>query len=162
MGERYQVPKDRTRVTLHPPGVETEVFLSRTARLHGGRETISDLLADPAPFLPAHPDSGFSVFRKDCLDWVLVHDPLEAEEAFVETSGIAHRLPARLTFEDGSSLEGSFVFVAPESASRLSDLANSERTWIHFEDETGHYLVNLTRATRIDALASGKSREPEP
>ena len=150
MRDDYTVPKELARVTLHPPGVETEVFLSRSARLHEGHETIFDLVCSEDPFLPTHPQSGVVLFRKDQLSWIQIHDPLESEESFFETAGYAQRLRVDLVFSDGDELQGSFVVVAPNASSRVSDIANSaERGWVHFEDEHGHYLVNLRRLRSI-------------
>lgn len=146
----YAVPKELARVTLHPPGVETEVFLSRSARLRGGHETIFDLVTSEEPFLATHPQSGVVLFRKDHLSWIQIHDPLESEESFLETEGYAQRLPVDLVFTGGDELSGSFVVVAPAASSRVSDIANSaERGWIHFEDEQSYYLVNLSRLRSI-------------
>ena len=153
MRGNYTVPKEVARVTLHPPGVETEVFLSHSARLHGGHETIFDLVSSEDPFLPTHPKSGVVLFRKDHLSWIQIHDPLETEETFFETAEYAKRLPVKLVFEDGDELEGSFVVVAPTGSSRVSDIANSaELGWVHFEDEQGHYLVNLLRLRSITPI----------
>lgn len=149
--DNYTVPKNLARVTLHPPGVETEVFLSRAARLHEGHETIFDLVTSEEPFLLTHPQNGGVVLlRKDHLSWIQVHDPLENEESFFETAEYARRLPVSLTFTDGETLHGSFVVVAPNASARVSDVANSaERGWVHFEDEHDYYLVNLLRVRSI-------------
>lgn len=150
MTETFQIPKDPARVRLHPPGLEAEVYLSRDARMHGGHETISDLVGDPDPFLPTRTADGETVlFRKRNLDWILIHDPLETEESFFEASGYAHRKEVRLSFEDGSELDGAIVFVSPEGSSRVSDLVNHQRGFLHFEDDHHHYLVNLDRICRI-------------
>ena len=150
MQDDYTIPKEQARVTLHPPGIETQVFLSRSARLHAGHETIFDLVTSEKPFLPTYPQSGVVLFRKDQLSWIQIHDPLEHEESFFETAEYARRLPVHLVFADGSELRGSFVVVAPDASSRVSDIVNAaERSWVHFEDEQGHYLINLARLRSI-------------
>lgn len=150
MSDDYTVPKEVARVTLHPPGIETKVFLSHSARLHAGHETIFDLITSEKPFLPTYPQDGVVLFRKDQLSWIRIHDPLENEESFFETAEYARRLPVHLVFADGGELRGSFVVVAPDESSRVSDIANSaERSWLHFEDDQDHYLVNLSRMRSI-------------
>ena len=90
---------------------------------------------------------------KTISPWIQIHDPLETEETFFETAEYAKRLAVELVFEDGDELQGSFVVVAPTGWSRVSDIANSaERGWAHFEDERGHYLVNLLRLRSITPI----------
>lgn len=149
MTQTYQIPKDRTRVVLQPPGLETSIFLSRSAAHHEGNETIHDLLEDEAPFLPTHGEDGFAMIRKDLLSWVRIVDPFETDEGFFEEEQVAHRLAVRILFADGSKLVGDLVVVTPESGGRVSDVVNSNRRWVHFEDERHHYLVQLRRIARI-------------
>ncbi len=70
------------------------------------------------------------LFRKDQLSWIQIHDLLEHEESFFETTGYARRLPVHLVFTDGEELQGSFVVVAPAAASRVSDIVNSAEGWL--------------------------------
>ena len=152
----YKVPKERARVRLDLGAsgvVERVLFLSPSAQTHRGRETASDLLGSPEPFLPVLEEgNGLVLLRKDAVRWVLVEEPAEVEWYFYEArlGAPTHRIRCR--FAEGEPLVGTLYAIAPEGGQRVSDVVNRETGFLPLETDSGLHLVNLKWVTAIEVV----------
>ncbi len=152
----YTVPKDKAVVLIDVPSypiAERTVFLSAMAEHHKGRETVSDLLNRPNPFLPVQEEDGESVLvRKDAVRWIKVLEPAGVEWHYYESREGAPRKRIRCIFREGEALEGYVYAVAPEGHQRVSDIANREEGFLHVEADGDLYLVNARHVLFIRIL----------
>jgi hypothetical protein len=152
----YKVPKERARVRLDLGAagvVDRVLFLSPLAPTHRGRETVSDLLGSPEPYLPVLEEgNGLVLLRKDVVRWVRVEEPAEVEWYFYEArlGAPTHRI--RCHFAEGDPLVGILYAIAPEGEQRVSDVVNRETGFLPLETESGLYLVNLKWVTAIEVV----------
>ncbi len=154
--EHFKVPKDKAVVLIDVPDypiAERTVFLSAVAENHKGRETVSDLLDKPRPFLPLQEEDGESVLiRKSAIKWLKVLEPQDVEWHYFEGREGAPRKRIRCIFSEGEPLEGHVYAVAPEGHQRVSDIANQVRAFLHVEADGDLYLVNADHVLFIRIL----------
>ena len=147
--ESYRIPKERAKVLLEVapnPPVEYLLFLSSFAEHHRGSETVSDLLADPALFMPAQAEGdGMIIIRKESVRWIQVLDPAKDEWLYLEEREGTEMLPIRCEFCEGDIMEGTIRALMPEGERRVLDVVNLQRGFLHLESAEGLYLVNLKR-----------------
>ncbi len=154
--EHFKVPKDKAVVLVDVPDypiAERTLFLSSVAENHKGRETVSDLLDKPRPFLPLKEEDGESVLlRKSAIKWIKVLVPQDVEWHYFEGREGASRKRIRCIFAEGEPLEGYVYAVAPEGHRRVSDIVNQEKTFLHVEADEDLYLVNTAHVMFIRIL----------
>lgn len=151
--ESFRVPKEPAKILLDvppSPPVERILFLSSTAEHHRGSETVSDLFASPALFLPVLIEGdGMLLLRKDAVRWAKVLDPARDEWLYIEERQGSDLLSVRCEFSERDALEGDVRALCPEGERRVSDVVNHQVGFLPLEAPDGLYLLNLRHVHTI-------------
>lgn len=153
----YRVPKRKARVLVKmPPGPPTwnSIFLSSSAALHQGLETVSDLFNVRELFLPLRgEEGGVTVVRRAAIRWVMVEEPKDVEWYYYEAREGVARARVQLLFEDGELLEGTLYALGRAGEQRVLDIVNRrEEDFLHLEAEKGLYLINVSHISSISIM----------
>lgn len=143
----YRISKRRIDASVRVQGAGELVghFLcAEHSDTHGGAETLSDVLNEPARFVPFFPagkkepvflnKQRITVVKLEGL--VLLDDPAKVD-AYDEARTV------RVMFDDDDELVGSMRFSAPAGHRRTLDVLNEVGAFLYVEAEAAHYVVNL-------------------
>lgn len=128
----YRVEKVEVPVLVtHTDGsvISGIVFAATLSPLHGGGQTIRELLEETAAFLPLRNDDGeFVLVRKEGI--ACLRTPTRPEDA-VE---FVRRVPVRLRLAGGTVLTGDLVVPERDDSYRVSDFLNmGGEDWLRVE-----------------------------
>lgn len=130
----YRVEKVEVPVTVtHIDGsvISGTLFASTLSPLHGGGQTIRELLEEPAAFLPLRNEAGeFVLVRKEGIVCVQTSTRPEDAVEFVK------RVPIRLRLSGGIVLSGDLVVPQRDDSYRVSDFLNmGDEDWLRVEGD---------------------------
>lgn len=157
MNDAYRIPKHRVPATVTFPGkddIRMYIYLGDCARSHTGHERPSDLLNGTDAFFPAADfDGGIHFIHRDALSVLTTRAEIEfpADEFRAEDLAPTDstRLEVEVELEDGTSLEGSIIYLMPEGHRRLQDVLNLEDRFLILRDGDDARLINKRRIERI-------------
>ncbi|RMG46744.1 MAG: hypothetical protein D6718_05015 [Acidobacteria bacterium] len=151
---QLRIPKERVPVRVLLDGGERiagDLFVSRSAARHLGRERVADLLRGGERFLPFRGESGPELLGRDRIVAVEVRsageagiDPPDAGErecpVRVELAGVP---AARATYE------GVLRVAMPAGRERPVDVLNTDDPWIGLVTSEGAVLVSKRYVRRV-------------
>lgn len=166
MPGRYQVPKNEVsaRVVLADGTTwEAQLYVSDRAEHHAGRERPSDLLNGDEPFFPVDLSGiGFALLRRSSVlvTTVRAKDELtggatDGAELLEEGEPVpegAKRVDVRLVLDEGTSVDGTLVFLMPPGERRLQDFLNQASRFIPVREGDRVHLVNTERVVRAEPM----------
>jgi hypothetical protein len=153
MKDRYKIEKQEINVVLtliDGSTSEGSVFLAPHSKIHGGRQTLEELLEETSYFLPLNDSGGeFFLVGKANLAAILSGKSDERELQFVK------RVPARFNVAGLGTLEGDLIMPEVHDFFRVSDYINgSDCEWLRVERGPQIYWINKKAIMEIRVESS--------
>ena len=126
-------------------------FVSRRAPNYEGNELVLDLLVSERTYLPLELDEGEIVLlQKGCIVMVVLKD-----REMKRSTSYQQKIPAKLHFLSGKTVEGKVYSDLPRTHARLSDFLNQSKAFFHLEVGDKDYLVNSQFVKTVHPILSG-------
>ena len=126
-------------------------FVSRRAPNYEGNELVLDLLVSERTYLPLELDEGEIVLlQKGCIVMVVLKD-----REMKRSTSYQQKIPAKVHFLSGKTVEGKVYSDLPRTHARLSDFLNQSKAFFHLEVGDKDYLVNSQFVKTIHPILSG-------
>jgi hypothetical protein len=142
-----RVPKHAVTVELALDGRApraVEIFLAEQRAHDFHAEDVTDLFAEPTPFLPARDiaEGELVVVRKEAIAWVALPIP-PTDELFEE------RHDVRVELRGGGGLDGELLYSPPEGKGRVVDHLNGAGRFLRLWTAERLVLVNTQYIIRV-------------
>jgi hypothetical protein len=126
------------------------VFLAPHSRVHGGRQTLEELLEEAAAFLPLKNAAGeFFLAGKEGLTAIRSLKGDEREMQFTS------KVPIRLRIVGFGALEGALIMPEVRDYFRVSDYLNgSDSAWLRVERDDDIYWIKKASVLETSIEAS--------
>lgn len=117
------------------------------------RETLQSILIRRR-FVPVKSGGALELVHRDQLLWVRIDllTALDELDSAAETAPDSKTAQLRVTFGDGTSLEGSVRYLLPSQSSRLSDYLEVVPAYFPVRTSDHVYLVNRDRVMSVTPI----------
>lgn len=139
MTEKFRVEKVERTVTVNMTDGSTlvgKVFLAGVSPLHGGIQTLAELLDEAADFLPVVDMEGDFVLTGKAAIATISYERSESD-----VLEFVRRVPAKFSMLGGSMVEGELMVPEGPASFRGSDYVNSGERWFRVESDHTVTLV---------------------
>lgn len=144
------IAKRRAPVRISQSGLdpfEASIWLAPQSAQHDGPETILELLNSQLRVIPLHrpgEDSIMLAMRLN-LDWVMATNEVDTSLICPPTYWVTREERVKVSFTDGSSMDGLLRMELPPEINRPSDFLNSPDDFFPLATRMGILLVNKAR-----------------
>ncbi len=159
--QSLKVPKYEVEVQLRDSAGEVRTVHVYLAEINGTeerRERLQDLL-EGRRFVPVRHFDELSFISREHVSWLKLDLIAGIDELDPEAEGNVGSVSAgiRVTFDDGSSLDGGIRYLLPRTSRRIGDYLEGLPRFFPLRTPEWLYLVNrdrLVRVTPVDEVTS--------